>query len=164
MEALLGELWVPSLICFLIGVVFCIVEMLTPGFGAAGVLGFAGFVAVFIMQIVGNKPVAALIVCAVIMVVILVLIMLFIHSFQSGKLSKSKIVLQDNIESNSTPLNEQDYQALVGKEGVTVTPLRPAGIADIEGRRVDVQTYGNFIEAGQKIIVVAVENLRIIVK
>ncbi len=35
---------------------------------------------------------------------------------------------------------------LVGKEGITVTPLRPAGMATIEGNKVDVVTLGDFIE------------------
>ncbi len=38
--------------------------------------------------------------------------------------------------------------ALEGKQGVADSPLRPAGVATIEGRRVDVVTRGELIEPG----------------
>ncbi len=164
MLEILGDLAIPCIICFLVGVVLCIIEMFTPGFGVSGVLGMACFFAVFVMQFVGNDFLGALIVSAVVIVVMVAVLIIFVRSFQSGRLSRSKIVLQDNIDSSSTVLDEQDFKDLVGKEGTTITPLRPAGIASIDDRRVDVQTYGNFIEANQKVTVVAVENLRIIVK
>ena len=36
----------------------------------------------------------------------------------------------------------------LGKRGTAASPLRPAGIAEIEGERVDVVSEGEFIEAG----------------
>lgn len=164
MEEILGSLAVPCIVCFVIGIILFIVEMFTPGFGASGVLGLCCFIAIFVMQLVGNDIVGALLVCAVLLVILAAMLVLFVHSFQSGKLSKSKIVLQENIESSSTPLEEASYQELIGKEGIAITPLRPAGIVEIEGNRVNVQTDGSFIDANQKVTVVSVENLRIIVK
>ena len=52
---------------------------------------------------------------------------------------------------------------LVGKEGKTLTALRPAGAAEIEGRRLDVVTDGVFVEAGRPVRVVSVEGARIVV-
>jgi membrane-bound serine protease (ClpP class) len=54
-------------------------------------------------------------------------------------------------------------QELVGKSGVTITPLRPSGIAEIEGRRVDVLTAGAFIEKNKPIVVVQAKGLHILV-
>jgi membrane-bound serine protease (ClpP class) len=42
--------------------------------------------------------------------------------------------------------------------------LRPAGIAEIEGNRVDVVSEGGFVPVGQMIKVVKVEGSRIIVQ
>ena len=53
--------------------------------------------------------------------------------------------------------------ALEGRTGVTLTPLRPSGAAEIEGRRVDVVTDGQFVAAGAKVKVVAVEGARVVV-
>jgi membrane-bound serine protease (ClpP class) len=67
----------------------------------------------------------------------------------------------------STKLNKSavDDKAneLVGKEGSTITQLRPAGAVEIEGRRLDVVTDGVFVEAGQLVRVVSVEGARIVV-
>lgn len=52
----------------------------------------------------------------------------------------------------------------VGQKGVTLSQLRPAGKAQIASHRVDVVSRGALIEADRKIIVVAVEGNRIVVK
>jgi membrane-bound serine protease (ClpP class) len=56
-----------------------------------------------------------------------------------------------------------DYSPLVGKEGTTLSPLRPAGIAIIGGKRVDVVTDGEFLEKNIPIRVLSVEGARVIV-
>ena len=45
-----------------------------------------------------------------------------------------------------------------------VSPLRPSGIADVEGERVDVVSDGEFIEAGAQIVVSRVDGNRIVVR
>jgi membrane-bound serine protease (ClpP class) len=56
-----------------------------------------------------------------------------------------------------------DHTPLAGKEGVALSPLRPAGVALIEGNRVDVVTDGEFIEKESPIRVLGVEGTRVIV-
>lgn len=53
---------------------------------------------------------------------------------------------------------------LLGRSGVAVTVLRPAGAAEIDGVRVDVVTEGDFIEAGTPIVVTHVEGVRVVVE
>lgn len=57
-----------------------------------------------------------------------------------------------------------DYRTLRGRIGTAVSYLRPAGIASIDGRRVDVLTEGEFIAQGTPIRVVRVEGARIFVE
>lgn len=57
-----------------------------------------------------------------------------------------------------------DQSALRGRSGTAITYLRPAGIAAIEGRRVDVLTEGEFIAQGTPIRVVRVEGARVFVE
>ena len=54
--------------------------------------------------------------------------------------------------------------ALVGKEGVSTSQLRPAGLATICERRVDVVTRGELLDSGTKVKVIAVEGNRVVVK
>ena len=53
---------------------------------------------------------------------------------------------------------------LLGKEGVTFTPLHPSGTAIIDQRHVDVVTEGEPIEKDEPIKVVHVEGMRIVVR
>lgn len=54
--------------------------------------------------------------------------------------------------------------ALIGCKGMTLTPLRPSGTADIEGRTVDVISDGQYIEPNTPIRVVHVEGSRVVVE
>ena len=51
-----------------------------------------------------------------------------------------------------------------GTRGSALTPLRPAGIASFEGRRVDVVSQGQFLPAGQALEVVRDEGHRVVVR
>jgi membrane-bound serine protease (ClpP class) len=53
---------------------------------------------------------------------------------------------------------------LVGQTGTALTPLRPAGAALIQGKRVDVVTEGQMIERDTPVRVIAVEGLRVVVR
>ncbi len=57
-----------------------------------------------------------------------------------------------------------DFTALRGAVGTASSYLRPAGIASIDGRRVDVLTEGEFIPAGTPVRVTRVEGARIFVE
>ena len=57
-----------------------------------------------------------------------------------------------------------DTSLLVGKTGMALTPLRPAGAARIDGRHVDVVTAGDFIDAGVPVRIVETHGNRIVVQ
>jgi len=58
----------------------------------------------------------------------------------------------------------RDFSDLAGKTGFATSYLRPAGVASIDGRRVDVLTEGDFVQAGSPIRVNRVEGARIFVR
>lgn len=53
---------------------------------------------------------------------------------------------------------------LIGREGRSLTPLRPAGTASIADRTVDVVTDGFYVEAGARVRVTKVEGARVVVE
>jgi membrane-bound serine protease (ClpP class) len=61
----------------------------------------------------------------------------------------------------SAPASDRQW---LGKQGTAVSPLRPAGIADIEGKRVDVVSEGEWIDATTPIEVIRVDGNRIVVR
>jgi membrane-bound serine protease (ClpP class) len=58
---------------------------------------------------------------------------------------------------------EGDKQWL-GKSGTAISPLRPSGIVDVGGERVDVVSDGEFIESGARVVVTRVDGNRIVVR
>ncbi|MSR46395.1 MAG: hypothetical protein EXS13_04935 [Planctomycetes bacterium] len=59
---------------------------------------------------------------------------------------------------------EEGLAALVGKTGIATTPLRPAGIATLGDRRVDVVTRGSHLAASSAVRVIKVEGNRVVVE
>lgn len=57
-----------------------------------------------------------------------------------------------------------ERKALLGQNGVSLSILRPAGVAKIEGHRTDVVAESGFIPAGCEITVVTIEGNRIVVR
>ncbi len=53
---------------------------------------------------------------------------------------------------------------LIGKRGVAVTYLRPAGTALLDDQRVDVVSEATFVPEGAHVVVTAVEGKRVIVR
>lgn len=52
---------------------------------------------------------------------------------------------------------------LLGQRGLAVTALRPAGVAQVGDRRIDVVTAGEFLDAGAAVRVIEVRGNRIVV-
>jgi len=77
----------------------------------------------------------------------------------------SRRVLESGVGAGKgyAPPPQEDAQWL-GKSGIAWSVLRPAGIADIDGRRLDVVSDGELIEAGTPIQVTRVDGNRIVVK
>ncbi len=61
-------------------------------------------------------------------------------------------------------VTSDDHTSLRGKFGTAATYLRPAGIAAIDGCRIDVLTEGEFIPQGTPVRVVRVEGARVFVE
>ena len=61
-------------------------------------------------------------------------------------------------------VTSRDFTAFRGAVGTASSFLRPAGVATMDGRRVDVLTSGEFIAAGTPVRVTRVEGTRIFVE
>jgi membrane-bound serine protease (ClpP class) len=59
--------------------------------------------------------------------------------------------------------NVKENSKLIGETGMTLTPLRPSGIATINNRRVDVVSNGDFIDQDERVMVKRVQGARVVV-
>ena len=161
---ILGTAAIPTLILLGVGLVMLFIELFTPGFGVAGITGALCLGAAVVLQYANGNSVVATILLAILLLIIILAILWFVRSFDSGKLSKSFLVLNDKIEAPSSASVADAKASLVGRAGVTLTALRPAGIAEIDGSRVDVMTAGAFLEKGETVTVVSAEGMHVLVK
>lgn len=150
-----------SIAIFIVGVALMVVELFNPGFGAAGIAGIILLVVDIFMTARTFRQ--GLIMSALVAVLILVFLILGTRIASKGKLPKS-LVLSEATDTQSGFVGASDYASLKGKTGTVVTMLRPAGMAEIDGRRVDVVSQGSFIDEGTEIVVAEVEGNRVVVK
>jgi membrane-bound ClpP family serine protease len=153
---------VPAVLCLLVGLGLLIFEMFTPGIGAPGVLGIIALIAAVVLR--ADTLQSGLITFALILVIVIVAGAVIFRSAAHGRISRSPIVLNDSIKSGSTSLSDEQVKAMVGREGTTVNMLRPAGNAVFDGKRMDVVTSGELVEAGKRVRIERIDGTRIVVK
>ena len=151
--------YLPAIILLVLGFALVLLEMYQPGFGAPGILGCILLIAGVIAA--RPTPLQALIMAVVIIILLCIALSIFIHSASKGRLSNSRLVLK---EVATRPENENELRYFIGKTGTTTTPLRPAGIAEFDGVKLNVVSEGEFVEAQRPVTVERVEGNRIVVR
>ena len=154
----------PIIICFVIGIGLLILEAFMPGFGAPGITGMVLEVITLVLTWFEHGPVATLAMLLIVLLVLAIAISTSLRSITSGRLSKSSLINAET-ESNEEGFRSiENLTAFMGKEGIASTVLRPTGIADFEGVRLNVSSEGDFIPAGTQVRIVKVEGAKILVR
>ena len=153
-----------------LGMILLAVEVFViPGFTVAGVSGIVVLVAGLGMTLVGAGATMNAIMGALGRVAFSILLALagalalvrMLPRLPFGRRLVLETGMQTDLGYVSAP--ESDRQWL-GRTGTALSPLRPAGIAGIDGARVDVVSDGGFIESGTPILVTRVDGNRIVVR
>jgi membrane-bound serine protease (ClpP class) len=153
-----------------VGLVLLAVEIFViPGFGITGILGILAILTGLALSLLGAGPTAGSVVSAAARVAISLLIAVAASAALLRVLPRlpvgRRLVLDTGLSTlggyGSAP--ERDRQWL-GRQGTAASPLRPAGIAELGGERVDVVSQGEWIDAGAPIEVIRVEGNRIVVR
>ena len=159
-----------ELLLALLGVFLFALELFViPGFGIVGILGLLALLGALVMSTLGAGSHSGFVLWAVVRmgfsvalaIVLTALFLKFLPKLPIGR----KLILSTALETSdgfySAP--PTDYQWL-GRTGLAHSTLRPAGIADFQGHRVDVVSDGEFIDAGAPIRVLHVDGNRIVVQ
>ena len=146
-------------LCLLLGAGLMILEIFLPGFGLPGISGIVFIAAGVVLAALAYGMLMAVVILLVVIALLALVISWVMRSAASGE-SHSPIFLQEKDELCS----RQDMQVLVGKQGRTTSVLRPAGIGDFDGVRLNIVTEGGFIERDMPIEIVRVDGARIVVK
>lgn len=144
----------------IVGFVLMVIEMYIPGFGVPGIMGIlllGGGV-----WLLHPTPFQALMIIVAIVLLLCIALSIAIHSASKGRLSKSKWVLRETATPQEGAENPLSYY--VGMEGRALTVLRPSGMALVNDVKLNVVSDGDYIEAGDEIVVTSVDGNHICVR
>jgi membrane-bound serine protease (ClpP class) len=88
-----------------------------------------------------------------------------LHYWPKTPMGKRLILQSPGAEETlaSTPEN-QELEQLVGRYGQTVSDLRPSGVTNFDGKRVDTITEGMMVDAGQWVRCIDVRAGKVVVR
>ncbi|GMB00820.1 hypothetical protein PIPA1_36190 [Pelosinus sp. IPA-1] len=150
-----------ELILFISGALLILIELFVPGFGFWGISGASCILVSLFLTLGGNGSALATLSMSLIVAIIIFLVVL--KYLPTSKLW-TKLTLADAETKEHGFSSSADYTSYIGKEGVVITLLRPAGMVDIEGVHLDVISEGQYIEPGVRVKVVSCNGSRILVR
>lgn len=142
----------------LLGFILLAIELfIIPGFGFVGISGLFCLVIAGYMSYIKLNPAIGIIVS----IASIVAIIIMLRILPTTKLYKKLRLETTTIGYSAT---RSGLDKLIGKEGITITPLHPVGTAVVDDKRIDVVSEVGMIDKDKKIVVLKVEGNRVVVK
>lgn len=151
------------IILFLVGLSLLLAEIfIIPGFGLAGIGGIIAILSSIFLTF-GNviRATYSILIALGISIVGVLLLIRYIPSTRTWR--KFILFTQQKRELGYT-VGTKDLKRLTGKEGIAITPLRPSGIAEVNDKKLNVITRGEYVSSNTKIKIIGVEGNKIIVE
>jgi len=147
-----------------LGLILILVEVFIPSMGILGSVAAVSIVTGGILAF--NHDPNGLFVGYLVTAIILIPLMIFsgLKLLPKTSLGKAMMLSGPSFSTKDAKAAEAGLDEMIGLTGEVLTPLRPAGIAMINDRRVDVVTQGDLIDRGVQIKVVKVEGNRVVVE
>ena len=143
-----------------LGLMMVCLEVFIPG-GIVGTLGGVALIGCVILAFVNHGTTFGLYWLSGVMVITLIGLFLSIKFLPNSPAGR-RLFLSSSEKGYSAA--EVGLAELVGKTGSALTNLRPAGMVDIDGSRIDVVTGGEFVEKGTQVKIIRVEGNRVLVE
>lgn len=153
---------------FFVGFVLIALEVFViPGFGVAGVLGIICIVGAMIFIMLGNDmfnfdyvPSGEITAAATAVAVGIFgsMIALFVLGYRLTKMKAfNRMALLNTQDKKDGYVSTSYTEDLIGRQGTAETILRPSGRIEIEGDVYDAYTRGEYVEKGDKVVVISQE-------
>jgi membrane-bound ClpP family serine protease len=151
-----GSVGIVVLLC-VVGLALLVAEVLFVSFGMIAVL--AGVSLLSAIFVAFQQSIAF----GVTMVAVEAIAAPLVLTFAFRLLPKTPFGKALILAGPARPVADASLRALVGKTGVSLSPLRPAGFARIDGQRFDVVTRGEMLDADSTLVVVDVSGNHVVV-
>ena len=155
------DLWTFLGVIFLIaGFVLVGIEMVLPGFSVPGISGIVCLIAgVFFLA---DTVTEGVFITVVVLALLGILMTVMLYLLSKGKF-RSPIILEEEQKKAEGYLSSSDLKFLLGKKGVAMTDLRPAGVGKFDGINFDVISEGTYISRNTRIEIIRVEGAKLVV-
>ena len=150
-----------SLIVFVTGLILLVIEAIIPGFGLPGI---SGIILVLAGTVLAMGTVTSALLSLSIAIIITAIITIVLIKFGHKNQKLASIILNTSQKDNEGYLSATTQEEYLDKKGISISELRPSGVIEIDGRRVDALSEGVFIPKGSEIKVIRVEGSKIIVR
>jgi membrane-bound serine protease (ClpP class) len=84
--------------------------------------------------------------------------------FPKTRFGKSITLTPPEREKGDAIPDTAELKEMLGAEGVVLTPLRPVGMCDFSGRRVECVAEGGYVDKGNKVKVIHVQGTQLTVR
>ncbi|MDA0195340.1 MAG: hypothetical protein O2887_16625 [Bacteroidetes bacterium] len=141
-----------------LGLGLMIVELIfIPGTTIVGILGFG----IYVYGVYSSFGAFGTTIGWIVLVSTMVISIAFVvYSLKMN--AWDKFALKD---VNKSRVNEDSPVALeIGKEGISISSIKPIGKGEFENREYEIRSMGNFIEENKPIKVIKIDNNRIFVE
>ncbi|MEP0861225.1 MAG: nodulation protein NfeD [Ignavibacterium sp.] len=160
-----------EILMFVAGVVLLLVEIFViPGFGVAGISGIVLIFASIFLSLIGSEPfitfesISVAIIQLTVALIAAIILVFLLAKFLPKTTAFSKLVLSESEKTDQGFVSYPSDTSLIGKSGKALTVLRPAGIAEIDGKKYDVVADNEYIEPGKPVKVIRVEGIKVVVQ
>ena len=152
-----------TIILFAIGLLLLLAEIFfIPGFGLAGISGIAAILASIFLTF-GNI-VQATYSILIAMGVSVIGFFLLIKYIPSTRTWRKFVLSTEQKKELGYTVGTKDLKRLTGKEGIAITPLRPSGIVEVNGKKLNALTRGEYVDSNTKIKIISVEGNKIVIE
>lgn len=150
-----------AVILLIVGIILIILEF----FVAGGILGFFGVASIVIALLMSGYTLSHMTMSVAIALVAAIIVAVVLYKWIGTERGIfKKLILRDRTMTEQGYVSQVTRTELIGKEGITITPLRPSGTVLFEEERLDVVSEGNFIEKDKKVEIIHVEGVKVVVR
>ncbi|NGZ73836.1 NfeD family protein [Saccharibacillus alkalitolerans] len=146
---------------FAVGIILMALEVFLPSFGILGLLGAGSLIGGVVMAAWATGHALQKLGIAFVLAAAAVGIVAFVFKERG---IWNRFILKDSLTSEAGYNSAVTRYELVGRDAVTLTPLRPSGTVLIDGERIDVVSEGGFIERDKAVVILKTEGGRIVVQ
>jgi len=155
---------IAAVILFTVALAFLAAELFVPSHGVLGVVAILCAIGGVVLSYRASPILGIL--SAILLVIIAPIVFYWAIKLYPQTPVGKRVLLNgpDHQVTNPFDSEVQKLATLVGKRGITMTTLRPAGSVELEGRRIDCMSESEVIPPNTPVEVLRVAGLKVIVK